>query len=257
MARHVVINNANNMTTAKCPITAYPWTQAAWFFADDTTSAGVLFELDTSTAPSDSFSGILINDSGFAGKVCFQVINSANTFGTEFSSPLYPVGRWNHACGVALSSTTNYLYLNGRDKQSITTNNVPISSDFNRMEMGGSFYGGAAALAYNGAMAHAALWNVDLTDAEIFRLGQGLAPPFIRPQNLVGYWPLYGMQSPEVDLSPKANHMTLHGTVTYHDGPRILTPRPWWARPFAKPAVGLYIRPVIAYSDLFVDESFP
>ena len=45
----------------------------------------------------------------------------------------------------------------------------------------------------NGDLAHIAIWNVALTDAEIASLyngGIGLDPRYVRSANLVAYWPL-------------------------------------------------------------------
>ncbi len=60
----------------------------------------------------------------------------------------------------------------------------------------------SAARAYSGNMADVAIWNdANLSPGEIQSLYSGIRPNKIRPRNLAGYWPLYGDQSPEPDLS--------------------------------------------------------
>jgi hypothetical protein len=73
--------------------------------------------------------------------------------------------------------------------------------------------------------ADGAIWNVILSPLEIAALGKGVRPPVIRPRNLVGYWPLDGLQSPEPDLSGNAYNGTVNGT-TKDFGPPFMTLTP-------------------------------
>jgi hypothetical protein len=65
---------------------------------------------------------------------------------------------------------------------------------------------------FDGAVAEAALWSNWLTLPELNALLAGVNPQRIRPQSLVGYWPLWGLLSPEPDLSGNGNSMTLTGS---------------------------------------------
>lgn len=66
---------------------------------------------------------------------------------------------------------------------------------------------------FAGRVAQAAMWNTVLSTYEVGALQAGVSPSRIRPQSLVGFWPLYGTSSPEDDLSGHAYNGTLTGTT--------------------------------------------
>jgi len=66
---------------------------------------------------------------------------------------------------------------------------------------------------FDGLIAEVGIWDVALTDAEIASLAKGFSPLLVRPQNLKGYWPLWGTGSPERDYSGLGSHATVTGTV--------------------------------------------
>ena len=72
-------------------------------------------------------------------------------------------------------------------------------------------------------IAEAAVWNVDLTDAEVAILAAGYSPLFVRPQFLVAYWSLFGDSSPEPDIIGGYD-MTLNNGPTQATHPIIHYP---------------------------------
>jgi hypothetical protein len=60
----------------------------------------------------------------------------------------------------------------------------------------------------NGSLAEIALWNAVLSAAEIAGM-QNERTEKVRPGSLVAYWPLWGLSSPELDLSGAARNMSL------------------------------------------------
>jgi hypothetical protein len=115
--------------------------------------------------------------------------------------------RWQHGCGVWASSSSRACYLNGANKgtdsTAITTGT--LDTGFVGVGSGGSAY----AQFWPGSIAEAAVWNAALSDQEVAALAAGLNPRRIRPASLVAYWPLWGLASPEPDLSDSANNLTL------------------------------------------------
>ncbi len=73
-----------------------------------------------------------------------------------------------------------------------------------------------------GSLAEWTVWSVDLTANEVAALALGGRPHRVRPASLTGYWPLWGLTSPEPDLSGNANNGTLTGTAFATHAP--LTP---------------------------------
>ena len=96
----------------------------------------------------------------------------------------------------------------------------------------------------SGHIAEAAIWNVALTAAEVTVLAKGVSPLFIRRQNLVAYWPLYGLHSPETDFSGNNRVMTLNNGPTRGNHPPVVPMK--WARssgmPFIPPSVVASLR---------------
>ena len=73
-----------------------------------------------------------------------------------------------------------------------------------------------------GNIAEAAIWNAALTANEMKALALGRLPFGVRPASLQWYPPLYGLQSPEPDLSGNALNGTLTGTAQANHAPVTL-----------------------------------
>jgi len=64
----------------------------------------------------------------------------------------------------------------------------------------------------NGRMSHVAFWkgaSAGLNAQEVLALSKGVSPYLFRRNQLVGYWPLWGLASPEPDLSGRRNFGTV------------------------------------------------
>jgi hypothetical protein len=62
-----------------------------------------------------------------------------------------------------------------------------------------------------GLIAHVAIWNIALADADVLLLASG-PPNNVQPANLIDYWTLNTNASPEVPLVG-ANNLTVTGTL--------------------------------------------
>jgi hypothetical protein len=92
--------------------------------------------------------------------------------------------------------------------------------------MGFGYDVGTAGRNFPGSLADGAQWNTNLSAAEITALSKGARPYTIRPANLLGWWPLDGLQSPEEELSGAKNNGTLTGTTAAFGPPYMqFTPR--------------------------------
>ena len=116
---------------------------------------------------------------------------------------------------IATNSTTWYhlvgfweydergLYVNGSASDWTNSNNTGNrSSDFSNSTVDfaiGRTYPAAPGSAdfFNGAIADCAAWNVRLSASDISSLYSGFSPQLIRPDALLGHWPLGGAYSPD------------------------------------------------------------
>lgn len=120
-------------------------------------------------------------------------------------------GVWQHVSCSVRGATDSSIYRNGADVGGTYSGTggamSSVSTAGGRI---GSFQGG---FFFDGRIAEVGFWNVSLTAAEHLALAKGVAPLRIRPQNLLGYWPIYGVASPEADLSGSQNNGTVVGTA--------------------------------------------
>lgn len=79
--------------------------------------------------------------------------------------------------------------------------------------------GACTVINFAGTIAEVAVWNIGLTAGEASSLGNGAPPSLVHANTLVGYWPLYGISSPEVDLSGGKLNATLSGTAATNHAP--------------------------------------
>ena len=129
---------------------------------------------------------------------------------------------WYHVAGV-LEYSDRALYVNGVSEAT--------NSDNTSLDMSGAdnFYIGRDRTGryWDGAIAEAAAYNVKLVQGtEIFSLAAGVSPLLVRPDALIGYWPLGGAYSAnDADTDIVGGHaLTDSGSPTGEDHPPIFYP---------------------------------
>lgn len=140
-------------------------------------------------------------------------------------------GVWTHVGATLESAIGNMiLYTSGVARQ---TTNLPGTG---RTQNGGEHSIGvdgpdANVQFWDGKLAEVALWDVELTAAEMALLAVGFSPLFVRPASLQAYWQIIGNFSPEIDRVGGFN-MTLTATAGAAAHPRIYSPAPPWRGAF-------------------------
>lgn len=76
----------------------------------------------------------------------------------------------------------------------------------------------APTFCFAGSVAEVAVWNSVLSNNEVATLAT-VCPDSVHRSSLVAYYPLYGMSSPEPDLSGAANNGTVTGTTLANHAP--------------------------------------
>ena len=224
MARLFDDASTEYMEKDAAPVTAYPLTMACWFYSDDAAADQGLMSIIDKDAP-DQWLAALHARGGIAGDPVRASVR-AGTQVNVVTTTGYSVNTWHHACGVFASTTSRDVFIDGDSKGSNTTSSSPSGVD--RISVGRQ--GDSTPGNYmSGRIAEAAVWNVALNDFEIALLATpGITPNRIRPDNLRGYWPVWGLHSPEIDLSGQGNSLTVNGATRADHAPvTLFTPK--WA----------------------------
>lgn len=203
-------------------LTTTPISMACWFYSDDLSVRQTLIEItDYDGSDEDEFSLLLRGD--YAGDNIQAHIGAASSFAHADTTTGPSVNTWNHACAVFASSDDRRVYLNGGSKGTDTTNLTPTALSHTHISV---YVTDSTEYYYlSGRAAEAAIWNVDLTDAEVAILARGYSPLFVRPQNLIAYWPLSSKWGDQ-DISGNQNNLVPVNSPTWTEGPEgIIYPK--------------------------------
>jgi Concanavalin A-like lectin/glucanases superfamily len=132
---------------------------------------------------------------------------------------------WNHFC-CKYDGSSVFLYGNGSLVQSASGPSSLYASPATYKLGRRGDYGPGNEANWPGNLAEANIWNVSLNAGEVAALAAGVKPNRVRPNSLKRYWPLWGLASPEPDLSSFAGNATLTGTAQANHAPvTLFTPR--------------------------------
>ena len=136
-------------------------------------------------------------------------------------SAQYPNGNtdWFHVLGTwAYSSRALYV-----DGASVATQSTNISLDPTNAT---NFYIGRdhSGKYWEGKIGECAAYNAILSANEIAQLAEGVSPLFIQPENLIGYWPLGGLYTDEVNDILGSYNLTANNSPTTFDHPKAIYP---------------------------------
>ncbi len=212
MSRLFVAANLDVLKNATTPITGYPVTLAAWVRSNNASLKQWL--LGIYDGAGSSCFGLRL---ATTNDVVEAYVDNGTTNAQAITSTTLSVNTWGHACAVFTSATSHAAYLNGAGKGTDATNLTPTSLD--RIAIGAR-NNVTDTQFMSGDIAFPAMWNVAFTDAEVAAAASGIDPCRMRPDALVGCWPIWGLHSPEIDLTSGGRLMTVTGT-TVSNGPPI------------------------------------
>lgn len=155
------------------------------------------------------------------------------------------INEWHHACGVIAASNSRAAYVNGGNKGTNTSNATVSGVDITKIAQDAA---GGGLADYAGLLAEAAIWNVALPDEAIRLLyASRMRPCDLREyrENLVAYWPLYGMGAVERDEAGRYDMAVTGATAAPH--PYISVSRRLWV-PMAAVAAPATGNPYYAYA---------
>jgi hypothetical protein len=77
---------------------------------------------------------------------------------------------------------------------------------------------------FDGLIAFTTIWSADIPDDYALELASGMWPSWVATEVLVGFWPVLGADSPELDVNA-ANDFTIYGDFSRNaDGPPVYFP---------------------------------
>jgi len=198
------------LITTDEPATAVPVTLAAWVFPEDaTTTMWVVGLINTGR---DNHFALTLDDD----ELVRAHVRAGGGNGVASTATAATIGAWNHVAAVFTSATLRAVFLAGANKATNTSNVTPGA--ISQVDIGARV-GDASNLfePFDGRIAEPGIWDVALSDDEIAALARGISPLRIRRSNLLAYWPLLGIDSPETDLSGHGRNLTMTGTPARAD----------------------------------------
>ena len=123
------------------------------------------------------------------------------------------MSQWNHVAGVFAGVSSTSVFLNGGSKGTDSRSCV-VGHNPNQTGIGGLVRSTSYDYQqFDGYIAEFAIWDTNLSDEEIGVLAAGYSPLFVRPQNLVGYWPLIrkGSAVDNIDIVGRYNMTDYNG----------------------------------------------
>ena len=172
----------NYLNSATTPVSAMPMSMAAWGMPRGLSSTPHTL-LGVYASGTDHTLSLDVTQNSGTARACAGTNSESVAVSTVGGAT--PV--WNHYAAVFTSATNRAAYFNGGNKGASTTSRSPT---VDHLTLGASNRNGGLLRYWDGWIAHAAIWNVALTDAEVFLLAQGVLPYLVRRDGLVGYWPM-------------------------------------------------------------------
>lgn len=175
--------------TTSVPVTSVPLTLACHFRQVGGNSSG-LVELHKNNAGGHKFTLAAVGGSGTV-----PIARSAAGTGTQsaFTTAAGTVGVWHTAVGVFESNSARHVYLDGANKGS-NTDSASAPSGIDRLKIGIRDWSGSPQSYSDADIAWVAIWDAALTDDEVAAFGDAkFDPRFVRPQNLLRFFPFGGL----------------------------------------------------------------
>lgn len=216
MARTNTGSTSNYFANTLPVITSLPCSISCWYkCASTTTSQWFASTCNSGVTAYMTFGFDGANSYGNgAGRVLIDPCGVVNDKCAWSPVAITDTTTWHHCATVVTSNVLRIVYLDGVAGVSEATTSTAPSWTFTNI---GSFNNTSAPL--NGSLCDVAFWSSVLSAQDISLLNSGVSPLLVRRGQLKAYYPLQGVNSPEVDLTGHFP-MTMIGNMGS-------TPNPW------------------------------
>lgn len=174
-------------TDAGIFISAVPLTMACWFRPRDVTQFHPLMNC-SDLDPGGSADSFVLSASGTAaGDPIRATTVAAGSSAAASTTAGFLAEEWQHAMFFSGSITSRFAVLNGTFSSQNTTSRTP--SGISRLWVG-RYQDGATNVYADIDICEVAIWNISLTVADALRLSLGCFADTVRPDAMLGYWPM-------------------------------------------------------------------
>jgi len=210
MGRLFVAASTQRVENSGVPFTAKPLTMSCWVKPTTTTGTQYLFSLYSMTTFPRVWALGSVTGTPF-------ILERGSSAGQANAASAMTAGSWAHVAGTLASGATanRFCYLNGV-AGTVNNTSVPTPAVPERTGAGSVVLASGPTYSnyFDGIIAELALYNVDLSAAEVASLARGVSPLRIRPGNLKFYAPLFGTGSPEPDYTAGQHPLSLTNAPT-------------------------------------------
>jgi hypothetical protein len=182
---------------------AYPITISAWVKSTDDTINQSAVHLVNSF-----YTEQLLIEGAVGGDPVTARANGGSGNEDANTSSGYSADTWHHACVVFENASSRHAYIDGGSKGSDTAT-ATIASLVRLMV--GVYYYISFSQYFEGKISGVAIWETNLSDAEVSQLAGGTDPTTIQAGSLYGYWPLYDDRFDDIG----SNDLVLSGSPTF------------------------------------------
>lgn len=211
----------DNLTAASASITAGPHTFAAWGKLTVLGSARQVLTVGQSGSANDRYS-LGLNASN---QPRMQVRDATTVTEAPASAAVPDTTSWHLYVGSTITGDTDRSgYLDGGNRGNNHSTKTPsITPNFTRVS--GDPAGGNV---FIGFLAHVAMWNIQLSDADVAALAC-YTPNLIQPANLVDYWSFLTYGTTITSTGTAGTVLTVNGTKFSQDNPNFAACWPYSA----------------------------
>lgn len=219
--------------------TDYNWSLVAWCRPNDR-HEGTVIGADEQSGSNGRFSLFSRNTGRFAARRKSSYIQTPNAdYSNSNTTWLHLAGTWQYNLRELYVNGVKEAYEPGNKSgggeagtTNISINPAKATKFYIGQDHSGKYW--------DGAIAEAAAYSVALSASEISALAAGFSPLLVRPESLIGYWPLGGAlasDTGDIDLI-NGKDLTANNSPTTEKHPPIIYPsRPSLVLPSAPPPV--------------------
>tara|TARA_R100001082_G_C4343776_1_gene151362 strand:+ start:388 stop:1113 length:726 start_codon:yes stop_codon:yes gene_type:complete len=192
--------------------TDYSWTLVAWCRPDDQ-HEGFVIGADQGSGNLGRFGVFSRSNGRFALRRKSGYISTPDADYNDSNTA------WFHLAGV-FTYGGRALYVNGTSEVTQTSNISIDPSNATIFNIGRDHEGKY----WDGGIAEAAAYSVALADKDITALATGFSPLLVRPDRLIGYWPLGGGHFPATVNPIGSTSLSVNSSPSAEAHPRIFYP---------------------------------